>query len=181
MLLLFFFFSIRYVYTWILWQNFTALPEKEIQKIKNCRDGAQQTQIIRPFPVANLHPLQPPIEVPSQGSSRRESTVTSPTGEQGPPILEVSCPATPTRVTPPLSSRSRSPSPEKEELWESMVRHRSVLSFAFSYLYFFVCFIALMVLVVWWICLFRFALCWQICVPIVCWYFHGCNNLYCRM
>ncbi|XP_063604893.1 probable phosphorylase b kinase regulatory subunit alpha isoform X11 [Penaeus indicus] len=63
-------------------------------------------------------------EVPSQGSSRRESTVTSPTGEQGPPILEVSCPATPTRVTPPLSSRSRSPSPEKEELWESMVRHR---------------------------------------------------------
>lgn len=63
-------------------------------------------------------------EVPSQGSSRRESTVASPTGEQGPPILEVSCPATPTRFTPPLSSRSRSPSPEKEELWETMVRHR---------------------------------------------------------
>ncbi|ROT85470.1 hypothetical protein C7M84_013526, partial [Penaeus vannamei] len=62
-------------------------------------------------------------EVPSQGSSRRESTVASPTGEQGPPILEVSCPATPTRFTPPLSSRSRSPSPEKEELWETMVRH----------------------------------------------------------
>lgn len=68
------------------------------------------------------------LEVPSQGSSRRESTVTSPTGEQGPPILEVSCPATPTRVTPPLSSRSRSPSPEKEELWESMVRHSRVAS-----------------------------------------------------
>nr|XP_027224111.1 probable phosphorylase b kinase regulatory subunit alpha [Penaeus vannamei] len=64
------------------------------------------------------------LEVPSQGSSRRESTVASPTGEQGPPILEVSCPATPTRFTPPLSSRSRSPSPEKEELWETMVRHR---------------------------------------------------------
>ncbi|XP_047479759.1 probable phosphorylase b kinase regulatory subunit alpha isoform X1 [Penaeus chinensis] len=68
------------------------------------------------------------LEVPSQGSSRRESTVTSPTGEPGPPILEVSCPTTPTRVTPPLSSRSRSPSPEKEELWESMVRHSRVAS-----------------------------------------------------
>lgn len=67
-------------------------------------------------------------EVPSQGSSRRESTVASPTGEQGPPILEVSCPATPTRFTPPLSSRSRSPSPEKEELWETMVRHSRVAS-----------------------------------------------------
>lgn len=55
--------------------------------------------------------------------SRRESAVTSPT-ELGPPILEVSVPATPTRVTPPLSSRSRSPSPDKEDLWESMVRHR---------------------------------------------------------
>lgn len=68
------------------------------------------------------------LEVPSQGSSRRESTVASPTGEQGPPILEVSCPATPTRFTPPLSSRSRSPSPEKEELWETMVRHSRVAS-----------------------------------------------------
>nr|XP_045617193.1 probable phosphorylase b kinase regulatory subunit alpha isoform X1 [Procambarus clarkii] len=56
--------------------------------------------------------------------SRRGSVATSPTGEYGPPILEVSIPATPTRITPPLSSRSRSPSPDKEDLWESMVRHR---------------------------------------------------------
>ncbi|XP_050728859.1 probable phosphorylase b kinase regulatory subunit alpha isoform X4 [Eriocheir sinensis] len=60
--------------------------------------------------------------------SRRGSVVTSPTSELGMPILEVSMPTTPTRVTPPLSShshsRSRSPSPEKEDLWETMVRHR---------------------------------------------------------
>lgn len=64
--------------------------------------------------------------------SRRESCVTSPTSELGPPILEVSVPATPTRVTPPLSSRSRSPSPDKEDLWESMVRHRLVTDACFS-------------------------------------------------
>lgn len=63
-------------------------------------------------------------EVPSQLSSRRESIVTSPTYELGPPSLEVSCPTTPTRTTPPLTSRSRSPSPEREDLWETMVRHR---------------------------------------------------------
>ncbi|XP_064122736.1 probable phosphorylase b kinase regulatory subunit alpha isoform X5 [Macrobrachium nipponense] len=64
------------------------------------------------------------LEVPSQLSSRRGSTVTSPTYELGPPSLEVSCPTTPTRTTPPLTSRSRSPSPEREDLWETMVRHR---------------------------------------------------------
>ncbi|XP_068210465.1 probable phosphorylase b kinase regulatory subunit alpha [Palaemon carinicauda] len=63
------------------------------------------------------------LEVPSQVSSRRESTVTSPTYELGPPSLEVSCPTTPTRTTPPLGLRSRSPSPEREDLWETMVRH----------------------------------------------------------
>lgn len=67
------------------------------------------------------------LEVPPV-ASRRSSIVTSPTSELSMPILEVSVPATPTRVTPPLSShsrsRSRSPSPEKEDLWESMVRHR---------------------------------------------------------
>ncbi|KAK8725761.1 hypothetical protein OTU49_010467 [Cherax quadricarinatus] len=56
--------------------------------------------------------------------SRRNSTVTSPTSELGHPLLEISVPTTPTRVTPPLSSRSRSPSPDKEDLWESMIRHR---------------------------------------------------------
>ncbi|XP_042227073.1 probable phosphorylase b kinase regulatory subunit alpha isoform X4 [Homarus americanus] len=60
--------------------------------------------------------------------SRRGSCVTSPTSELGPPILEVSVPTTPTRSTPPLSSRSRSPSPDKEDLWESMVRHSRVAS-----------------------------------------------------
>ncbi|KAK8725765.1 hypothetical protein OTU49_010467 [Cherax quadricarinatus] len=63
--------------------------------------------------------LEPPPVV-----SRRNSTVTSPTSELGHPLLEISVPTTPTRVTPPLSSRSRSPSPDKEDLWESMIRHR---------------------------------------------------------
>ncbi|XP_063887878.1 probable phosphorylase b kinase regulatory subunit alpha isoform X4 [Scylla paramamosain] len=40
--------------------------------------------------------------------SRRSSVVTSPTSDIGMPILEVSVPPTPTRVTPPLSSHSRS-------------------------------------------------------------------------
>lgn len=58
-------------------------------------------------------------------ASRRESTVTSPTGDfMLAPSLEISVPTTPTRVTPPLSSRSRSPSPEKEDIWENMIRHR---------------------------------------------------------
>ncbi|XP_069958370.1 probable phosphorylase b kinase regulatory subunit alpha isoform X6 [Cherax quadricarinatus] len=66
----------------------------------------------------------PSIEEPPPVVSRRNSTVTSPTSELGHPLLEISVPTTPTRVTPPLSSRSRSPSPDKEDLWESMIRHR---------------------------------------------------------
>ncbi|KAK4317525.1 hypothetical protein Pmani_011373 [Petrolisthes manimaculis] len=59
--------------------------------------------------------------------SRRESTVVSPTADfMVAPSLEISVPTTPTRVTPPLSShsRSRSPSPEKEDVWESIIRRR---------------------------------------------------------
>ncbi|KAK3878050.1 hypothetical protein Pcinc_017263 [Petrolisthes cinctipes] len=57
--------------------------------------------------------------------SRRESTVGSPTGDfMVAPSLEISVPTTPTRVTPPLSSHSRSPSPEKEDAWENIIRRR---------------------------------------------------------
>ncbi|CAL4060069.1 unnamed protein product, partial [Meganyctiphanes norvegica] len=62
----------------------------------------------------------------SQDVSRRESQVTSPVSEGvGHPFLEVSAPTSPVRSNTPIPpSRSRSPSPDKDDNWEPMNRQR---------------------------------------------------------